>query len=177
MLIRTRTGVTVDGFVAGPDRAPVLVSMPQFQPGVSYGYEEFISNCDAVVMGRTTFLPALDALSWPWPGLDVYVLTSTPLPAQTPRDVTAGTEGTRALLELWRTRGSNRDVHLVGGRKTIRASDDAGALDQLELLVLPFMAGNGLPLSPEGALPMNLQMLRSGSRHPDGAVEIVHAPE
>jgi len=67
MLIRTRTGVTVDGFVAGPDGAPVLVSIPQFQPGVSYGYEEFINSCDAVVMGRTTFLPALGAPSWPWP--------------------------------------------------------------------------------------------------------------
>jgi hypothetical protein len=37
MLIRTQTGVTVDGFVAGPDGAPVLVSMPQCQPGVSWG--------------------------------------------------------------------------------------------------------------------------------------------
>jgi hypothetical protein len=61
----------------------VLVSMPQFQPGVSYGYEEFSSSCDAVVMGRATSLPALGALV-AWPGLDVYVLTSTPLPAQAP---------------------------------------------------------------------------------------------
>jgi hypothetical protein len=68
MLIRTRTGVIVDGFVAGPDGAPVLVSMPQFQPGVSYGYEEFSSSCDAVVMGRATSLPPLGAPSWPGRG-------------------------------------------------------------------------------------------------------------
>src|SRR6266568_6613922 len=41
--------------------------------------------CDTVVMGRTTFLPALGAPSWPWPGLQVYVLTSHPLPAHTPQ--------------------------------------------------------------------------------------------
>ncbi len=31
-------------------------------------------------MGRTAFDPAVDNPSWPWPGLDVHVLTSRPLP-------------------------------------------------------------------------------------------------
>ncbi len=68
-------GVSVDGFVATPDGLPALLQMPDFLPGESYGYREFIASCDAVVMGRTTFLPALSAPSWPWPGLSVYVLT------------------------------------------------------------------------------------------------------
>jgi hypothetical protein len=69
MLIKSRMGVSVDGFVATPDGVPALHAMPGFVPGVSHGFPEFIEGCDAVVMGRTTFLPALGAPGWPWPGL------------------------------------------------------------------------------------------------------------
>jgi hypothetical protein len=42
MLIRSRMGVSADGFVATPDGMPSLIAMPGFQPGVSHGYPEFI---------------------------------------------------------------------------------------------------------------------------------------
>ena len=61
MLIRARMGISVDGFVATPDGLPTLDLMPRFEPGVSHGHPEFIAGCDAVVMGRSTFLPALGA--------------------------------------------------------------------------------------------------------------------
>ena len=55
-------------------------------------------------MGRTTFVPALGAPRWPWPNLQVFVLTSRPLPANAPADViTAGEPA--ALAERLRTRG------------------------------------------------------------------------
>jgi hypothetical protein len=68
MLIRSRMGVSLDGFVATPDGYPALLAMPGFEPARSHGYPEFINDCDAVVMGRSTFLPALGAPSWPWAG-------------------------------------------------------------------------------------------------------------
>jgi len=34
------------------------------------------SQCNAVLMGRTTFEPALSAPHWPWGDLDVFVLGS-----------------------------------------------------------------------------------------------------
>ncbi|HUZ19983.1 MAG TPA: hypothetical protein VMU75_05365 [Acidimicrobiales bacterium] len=58
-LIRTRTGVTADGSVATSNQLPVLASMRGFRPRRSCGFREFIKDCDAVVMGRTTFLSAL----------------------------------------------------------------------------------------------------------------------
>jgi len=76
MLILPRVGISADGFVAIPDRMSALAAMPSFQPGGSRGTQ----NLDAVVMGRNTFLPALGAPRWPWPGLQIYVLTSRPLP-------------------------------------------------------------------------------------------------
>ena len=176
MLIRSRMGISADGFVATPDGVPALAAMPGFQPGVSHGYPEFIANCDAVVMGRTTFLPALGAPSWPWPGLEVYVLTSRPLPRQTPAEVVTAEGGPAGLLERLRNRGSDRDVHLVGGVRTIRAFHQLGALDRLELVILPVLLADGVPLSPPGAPRMPLRLLRAERTFPDGSAELVYAP-
>ena len=141
MLIRARMGISVDGFVATPEGLPALDLMPGFEPGVSHGHREFIEGCDAVVLGRSTFLPALGAPRWPWPGLQVHVLTSRPLPANTPSDVIIGRDGPAKLAEQLRSRGSGGDVHLVGGPRTIRAFQELGELDRLEILVLPVLLG------------------------------------
>jgi dihydrofolate reductase len=176
MLLRSRMGVSADGYVATPDGLPALLAMPSFVPGTSHGYPEFIAGCDAVVMGRATFLPALGAPRWPWPGLQVYVLTSRPLPAGTPADVIAAQGGPAGLVEQLRARGSGGDVHLVGGPQTIRAFAELGALDRLEILVLPVLLGDGIPLSPHRAPQVRLRLLRADRTFPDGTAELVYAP-
>jgi hypothetical protein len=60
----------------------------------------------------------------------VYVLTSGPLPAGTPGNVIAAQDGPDALVKQLRSRGSDGDVHLVGGLRTIRAFHEPGALDR-----------------------------------------------
>lgn len=175
MLIRSRMGVSADGFVATPDGLPALHAEPSWVPAVSHGFPEFIENCDAVVMGRTTFLPALGAPRWPWPGLDVYVLTSSPLPDGTPKDVIVGAGGPAELAKQLRSRGSDKDVHLVGGPRTIRAFHEVGELDRLEIVVLPMLLGDGIPLSPPEAGPTPLRLLRSDRTFPDGSIELVYA--
>ena len=175
MLIRSRMGVSADGFVATPDGLPALLALPGFVPGKSHGHPEFIAGCDAVVMGRRTFLPALEAPSWPWPGLQVYVLTSSPLPPGTPAHVITARGGPAGLVDQLRSRGSDRDVHLVGGPRTIRAFHELGALDRLEILVLPVLLGDGIPLSPRQAPALPLRLLSAGRIFPDGTAELVYA--
>src|SRR6266536_1057451 len=74
MNIRTRMCISLDGYVTTADGLPVQLADPAFVPGKSYGFPEFQKSCDAVLMGRTTFEPALSADRWPWPNLDVFVL-------------------------------------------------------------------------------------------------------
>src|SRR6266568_9670223 len=114
MLIRSRMAMSADGFIATEAGVPAQVLMPDFQPGVSHGFPEFIQGCDAVVMGRNTFVPALGSPQWPWPGLQVFVLTSRPLPAGVPDDVVVVRDGPAAMVERLRSRGSDGDIHLVG---------------------------------------------------------------
>jgi dihydrofolate reductase len=176
MLIKARMGMSVDGYVGTADGWPALLAMPDFVPSQSHGYPEFIDGVDAVVMGRNTFVPALGAPNWPWPGKQVFVLTSRPLPPETPPDVVVARGGPAGLLEQLRSRGSDGDVHLVGGPQTIRAFQELGALDRLEILVLPTLLGKGVPLSPPESATVALQLLPGQRTFPDGSIELVYAP-
>jgi dihydrofolate reductase len=111
MQIRTRLCISADGYVTTPDGKPVQLADPAFVPGESYGFPEFQQSCNAVLMGRTTFEPALEADRWPWPKLDVFVLGSH-RPNGTPDDVIVDREPGR-LLEKLRDADRGGDVHLV----------------------------------------------------------------
>ena len=65
-------------------------------------------------------------------------------------------------------------MHLVGGPQTIRAFAGLGALDRLEILVLPILLGDGIPLSPPGGPRLRLQLLRADRTFPDGTIELIY---
>jgi dihydrofolate reductase len=174
MQIKTHIAVSVDGFITSRDGLPSILSMPDFDAGSTHGYPEFIASCSAVVMGRTTFEPALDAPRWPWPGLDVFVLTTRPLPAWTPSHVVAA--GSPAdLLGLMRDAALPGDVHLVGGQQTIQAFRDLNALASLGIVVVPVLLGDGVRLTSPGSDSLRLR-LDSSRAFPDGSVEHVYTP-
>jgi dihydrofolate reductase len=172
-MIRARPCISADGYISMPDGRPAMFAMPAWDSSTDYGFPEFVAECDAVVMGRTTFEPALHHHRWPWPGKRVYVLTSTPLPDEAPDDVIVG-DTVAGLVEQIRSTERSGDVHLVGGAQTIRAFQEAGALDRLELVVLPILLGEGLPLTPPDA-PASSMRLESHRVFPDGAVEHVYS--
>jgi dihydrofolate reductase len=172
MRIRTHIGVSIDGYVATEEGQPAVLSVPNFVPGRTHGYLEFVHDCDAVVMGRTTFEPALFAPVWPWPDKHVFVLTRQPLSPGTPGDVvSAGDPAT--LVRMMRQAGFEGDAHLVGGPQTIAAFTQIDALDRLEIVLLPIMLGRGLPLSTE-ATPFTNLRLRTQRTFEDGSIELAY---
>ena len=172
MQIRTRMCMSADGYVTTPDGWPAQLADPAFVPGESYAFPEFQASCDAVLMGRATFEPALTADRWPWPNLDVFVLGSRRL-VGTPDHVVV--EGDPERL-LQRVRDANRggDVHLVGGPRTIETYRALGALDKLGLIVLPLLLGDGMRLTPSLSVDAKLT-LESAHALPGDSVEIVYA--
>lgn len=158
--IRTNFFVTLDGKVSGPDGRPVQLLLAGFSGADSYGLPEFLANCEAVVMGRTTFLSALAAPKWPWK--QPVVLTSSALPNDTPSDVTSAATA-EELVALMESAGIGGDVHLVGGPKTMQAFREIDALAEDWLHVVPMILGSGQPLAPAGLdpLPLTLQSTRS----------------
>src|SRR5918911_3989679 len=116
MQIRTRMCMSADGYVTTPDGRPAQLADPAWDPK-AFGFVELQASCDAVLMGRTTFEPALGADVWPWADLDVFVLGSH-RPAGTPDRVVVDGDPAR-LLEKVRATNHGGDVHPLGGPRTI----------------------------------------------------------
>jgi dihydrofolate reductase len=173
MLIRTRMGVSVDGFIATPDGVPAFVVMPDFVPHESYGWPDFDEQIDAVVLGRVALDAGLGASTWPWPGKQIFVLTSRPVPAEVPADVVVADPSPQGLLERLRATGLRRDAFLLGGRRTLHAFLALGAIDRLELLQLPVLLGDGVPFSPPGT-PQRPLELKEHHAFPDGTIRHVY---
>jgi|SRR3954471_13796885 dihydrofolate reductase len=171
MKIRTRMCMSLDGYVTTPDGWPAQLADPAFS-AESYGFVEFQAGLDAVLMGRTTFEPALGADRWPWPGLDVFVLGSH-RPSDTPDHVVVDSDAARLLERL---RGADRggDVHLVGGPRTIETFRRLGALDELGLIALPLLLGGGMQLTPALSIDARLTLTHSRAL-PNGALEVAYA--
>ncbi len=174
MRIISRLAMSVDGFVSTPDGRPAQLADPVFDPGRSHGIPEFLAGKEAALMGRRTFEPALSAPRWPWPSLQVFVLASH-RPEGTPDHVVVESDPERLLARL---REANRggDVHLIGGPRTIETFRALGALDGLEIVVLPLLLGSGLRLTDSLDPATKLRFERERAL-PGGSVEIVYAVE
>ncbi len=173
MRIVTRLAMSADGYVTTPDGWPAHTADPAFRSGDSHGFQEFQQTLDAVLMGRTTFEPAIGADRWPWPDLDVFVLGSH-RPEGTPDDVVIDSDP-QALLEQIREANRGGDVHLVGGPTTIETYRALGALDRLGLLLVPIFLGGGMRLT-DAVDPAAELTLESSRELPAGSVELVYRP-
>ncbi len=163
---------SLDGRIATADGRPVQLAFPGWDAG-ALGFYELQARCDAVLMGRTTFEPAMSAPFWPW-DLAVYVLGSR-LPPGAPENVVVEADPGRLLGRL-REEDRGGDVHLVGGPRTIEAFRDLGALDELRLMVLPMFLGEGRQLTPDVAADIGLSLVETRN-WPNGVVELAYAVE
>lgn len=170
MKILTRMCTSLDGFVTTPDGLPVQLSFDGWDAG-ALGFYELQARCDAVLMGRTTFEPALFAPFWPWGDLAVHVLGSH-RPADTPDGIVFDDDPTR-LLERLHASNKGGDVHLVGGPKTIETFRALGALDEIHLLELPIFTGTGRRLTPEFRMDTSLTLVEART-WPKGVVELTY---
>jgi dihydrofolate reductase len=170
MKVLTRTCTSLDGCVTTADGWPVQLAFSGWDAG-ALGFYELQARCGAVLMGRTTFEPALSAPSWPWGDVPVFVLGSR-RPPGTPEAVVIDDDPAR-LLERLRTASQDRDVHLIGGARTIETFRALGALDEMRLLVLPMFAGVGRRLTPDVSPDTDLSFVDART-WPGGVVELTY---
>ncbi len=171
MQIRTRMCTSLDGYISNAEGLPVQLSDREFDPE-AYGFVELQANSDAVLMGHTTLMPALEvADQWPWSGVEVFVLASE-RPDGTPDEVVIESDP-EVLLERVREANTGGDVHLIGGPTTIETYRGLGAIDEFGLVVLPIFAGEGMRLTPALRSEDRLD-LKSVRELPHGAVELLY---
>ena len=140
-MMRGFIAASVDGFVA--DQRGDVAWLEPFND-VDYGYDAFVAEIEAVVLGRKTYEQILSfGNEWPYPGKKGFVVTSSALdiPFAGVRTWSHGLAALAAELQK-----QNLDSWAVGGPTLQTALIEEGLLDRLELFVIPVLLGKGVPL-------------------------------
>lgn len=126
-----------------------------------HDYRTFLNRIRTVVMGRATY-DFIDQESTPWAygGKRVIVVTSRPIPKpkgplETRTDVDALIADLRAL--------EDGDVWMLGGGQLQTAFMERGALDEIEIYVIPELIGGGPLLFPASGFRASPRLLSAAA--------------
>lgn len=110
-------------------------------------------------MGRDTYDVIRRFGDWPYPGKPTIVMTSRPLPDAPPLVEARAGDLAPVAAEL-ESRGYAR-VWIEGGGKLLRGMMSVGKVDVLEMMVIPIILGDGIPLFPQGVPEARLSLERA----------------
>jgi len=171
--VRAYLATSFDGFIAGPgDELDWLGGDPPNDsalPEGVLGFEAFMAEVGAMVMGRRTYDVVARMDRWFYGDVPVLVATHRPL-APKVATVRAVAGSIDVLLDEALSVAAGRDVYVDGGA-TVRAALDAGRIDEMVLTVIPILLGQGIPLFAGLASRRKLEIL-SHHDYSGGAVQL-----
>lgn len=165
-------GVSLDGFIARPNGGlDWLMGEGEGDPE-NHGYNEFIADIDAIVMGRRTFEKVLGFDTWYYGKKRVVVLSKRFLDLSVAQDRGGVVElmaGAPAEIVSKLAASGARRLYVDGGI-TIQEFLRAGLIQRLIISRLPVLIGEGIALF--GALPHDIRLSHIATRtYPGGMVQ------
>lgn len=152
---------SLDGFIAtADDGLDWLFAYDGLDLG-KHDYREFIKTVRTVVMGRATYdFLEKDGSPWTYGDQRVLVVTSRPIPhpkgpLETRSDIDALVAELRGL--------DDGDVWMVGGGQLQMAFIERGALDAIEIYVMPDLLGGGKALFPPTGFQSGLRLISASA--------------
>jgi len=132
------------------------------------------------IMGRVTYLEmadfwpkSSDVNAAPMNDIPKVVFSRTLQSATWPQTRIAGGETAQEIARLKAEPGGEIIAH--GGTQFVRSLVRLGLVDRYRFYVLPFAAGEGVPLFAPDAHPGHLRLEQS-TAYPSGILELVYAP-
>jgi dihydrofolate reductase len=137
--------VTLDGYIAQTDGS---VDYLHKYPMEDFNFSEFTDTIGALIMGRDTFEVAL-GFGWSWGDMPTMVLTTrTDLVVPEGANVTFAARPTAEAIRSFSAVTPKR-LWVHGGGNVITEGLNGGAIDTLDLTVIPEALGTGIPLFHE----------------------------
>lgn len=156
---------SVDGFIARPDGEIDWLHLPEYAAPEAgdYGYQAFIDEIDALVMGRASFEKVLSFAEWPYGEMTVVVLSSKELavPELLQDRIIVERGAPEEILKRLEARGLER-LYIDGG-VTIQRFLAAGLIDEMIITRIPVLLGEGLPLFSANGRELGLEHLATES--------------
>ncbi len=162
MKVSVFMAISVDGYIARKNGdIDWLPKNNASQPDEDFGYLDFFSTVDALIMGRHTFEKVLAFDTWPYDEKDVYVLSSgnVEIPTGIQSTVRTLSETPNAIVEKMEEMGY--DHIYVDGGETVRGFLREVLVDDLILTTIPILLGEGIPLFKGEGKELNLELIKS----------------
>ena len=137
---------SLDGFIADKNGGIDWLNMVPNPENDDCGYNDFIKQVDAIIMGRSTFEKVLSfGIDWPY-NIPVFVMSNTL--KETPQDYLGKVEiisGTLSeILKLVNDKGYNK-LYIDGGQ-VIQSFLKEDLIDEMIITTIPILLGDGIPL-------------------------------
>ena len=163
---------SLDGYIADKNGGLDWLNSVPNPDHLDLGYEKFIKNVDAIVMGRTTFdVVCRFGIQWPYK-IPVFVLSSTmeslPEELKDKVDILKGTP--TKILALIHKKGYTQ-LYIDGGT-TIQSFLKEDLIDELIITTIPVLLGGGTPLF--GELPKEMKSSEEWLMAEDGNTLSIH---
>jgi dihydrofolate reductase len=143
--------VSLDGYVGGPGGADVGLYDWYFNPsGVSRPViDELIATTGAIVIGRGAYITGEEAGGWddtPYAVPHFVITHHPPQVSSSWVEFVFVTEGVEAAIDEAKKAAGDRYTTIGGGSDIARQALAAGLIDELQLHVVPLLAGDGVRL-------------------------------
>lgn len=151
---------SLDGYIAKPNDDLSFLKRVE-KEGEDYGYAEFTSKIDTIIMGRRTYdyvVKEIGTSHYDNGQRDVYVITRTETP-QTGRTIFY----TGSIPELVKRLKSEKgkDIYCDGGAEIINELLKYDLIDEFIISVIPVLLGNGTRLFKDRRPELTLEFIEA----------------
>ena len=137
---------SIDGYIATSDGDLEWMGEYSNTERLDYSYRKFLSEVDAVIMGANTYrnLKRME-ITGTYKGKNTYIITHNP-------DLVKGGDNiffisNNVVEEVSALKEKNRkDIALIGGSEVIKMFLKADLIDEMIILTVPILLGDGISL-------------------------------
>ena len=141
--------MSLDGYIAKPNNDLSFLKLVE-KKGEDYGYAEFTSKIDTIIIGRRTYnyvVKEIGVSHYDNGQRDVYVITRTERPKV--GRTTFYTGNLTELIDRLKSE-SGKNIYCDGGAEVINELLKYNLIDEFIISVIPILLGNGTRLFKDG---------------------------
>ncbi len=150
--------MSLDGYIAKPNDDLSFLSIVE-KEGEDYGYADFMTNIDTLIVGRKTYdyvLREIGATHYDNGQRELYVITRTERPSVGRTKFYTG-DLTNLVGKLKSENGKN--IFCDGGAEIVNELLKNDLLDEIIISVIPILVGNGTRLFKDGRPEQKLKLV------------------
>ncbi|MGE5480564.1 MAG: dihydrofolate reductase family protein [Chloroflexota bacterium] len=162
---------SLDGFIAAPGDDLSFLDIAESK-GEDYGYGDFVSTVDTIVMGRKTYDWVMkNAPDFVHADKETYIITRTPRPPQGSAQFYTG--NLKELIEDLKSR-DGKNIFIDGGAEIVRELLKEKLIDEFIVFIIPVLLGAGVRLFLEGFPGQELKFVGSMEYKKTGVVGLMY---